>query len=158
MGFWGFFHFNFFYFSNTKKNPNKKCNFLFENLIFDIPKFCKTLFWHNVTLLVFSKITKRHYKMGKNNGKQFGPMQFLTLKTPNLGPIFNLKTLQLGTQNSKDACHMKCAHTYCNCDGKRKSSQEHIWKKCDHTRKMSREWPGTVINPGARRNEKNKTP
>ena len=42
--------------------------FLFENLIFDIPKILqKTLFWHNVTLFVFSEMPPKHYK---NGGKQ----------------------------------------------------------------------------------------
>ena len=48
MAFSIFFFFSFFcfYFSNIKKEKNKKCNFLFENLIFDIPQILqKTLFY-----------------------------------------------------------------------------------------------------------------
>ena len=71
-----------FLFLQHKKEKNKKCNFLFEYLIFDNPKFCKKLFWHTVTLFVFSK----------KNLDQFLTYdldQFLTYKTPNLGPVFN---------------------------------------------------------------------
>ena len=49
-----------------------------------------------MTLFVFSKISKKHYKNGENsenkNLDQFLTLeldQFLTLETPNLGPIFN---------------------------------------------------------------------
>ena len=39
-----------FYFSNIKKDKNKKCKFLFENLIFDIPKILQKHYfgtmWH----------------------------------------------------------------------------------------------------------------
>ena len=58
-------------------------------------KFAKTLFWHNVTLLGFSKIPQKTIKRGKtvkNNLDQFLTLdldQFLTLETPNLGPVFN---------------------------------------------------------------------
>ena len=43
IGFFGLFHFIIFSFfcfcfPNIKKEKNKKCNFLFENLIFDIPQ------------------------------------------------------------------------------------------------------------------------
>ena len=99
--FWHFpvslFFFFLFLFLQHKKRKNKKCNFLFENLIFDIPKnFAKTLFWHSVTLFVFSQ--KKNYKNGEKNSEkkknldQFLTLdldQFLTLETPNLGPVFN---------------------------------------------------------------------
>ena len=42
IGFWAFSIFFFFFFLflglQHKKGKNKKCNFLFENLIFDIPQ------------------------------------------------------------------------------------------------------------------------
>ena len=64
--------------------------FLFDNLIFDIPKILqkKTLFWHNVTLFVFSKIPKKHYKNGGETveKKKLGPV-FNT----RLGPVFNAR-------------------------------------------------------------------
>ena len=43
--------------------------FLFDNLIFDIPTVLQTkkLFWHNVTLFVFLSMPPKHYKMGENN-------------------------------------------------------------------------------------------
>ena len=57
--------------------------------------FAKTLFWHTVALFVFLKMPKKHYKTGEKQQKQIGPVltldldQFLTLETPNLGPVFN---------------------------------------------------------------------
>ena len=63
------------------------------------PKFWKqkkTLFWHRVTLFVFSKIPKKHCKNGETvKMDQFLTLdldQFLTLETPNLGPVFNSTT------------------------------------------------------------------
>ena len=90
-----FFFFFLFLFSNIKKKKNKKCNFLFENLIFDNPKFCKnTILTHCDTICVTKK-AKKHYKLGKNSKKNLDQFltynldQFLTYKTPNLGPVFN---------------------------------------------------------------------
>ena len=57
--------------------------------------FAKTLFWHSVTLFVFSKMPKNTIKLGKNSKKNLDQFltldldQFLTLETPNLGPVFN---------------------------------------------------------------------
>ena len=66
--------------------------------------FAKTLFWHNVTLFVFSKIPQKHYKNGEKqwtkNLDQFLTLdldQFLTLETPNLGPVFNSTAVKLLT-------------------------------------------------------------
>ena len=95
IGFFGLFHFFFFcfYFSNIKKKK-QKCNFLFENLIFDNPKFCKnTILTHCDTICV-SKNVKNTIKLGKNSKKSLDQFltysldQFLTYKRPNLGPIF----------------------------------------------------------------------
>ena len=98
--FWPFpfclFFFLLFLFFQHKKDKNKKCNFLFENLIFDIPKilqkhyFCTM--WH---YLCFQKCPKKHYKNGKTMKKNLDHFltlnldHFLTLKPPNLGPLFN---------------------------------------------------------------------
>ena len=55
--------------------------------------FAKTLFWHNVTLFVFSKIPPKHYKNGENSEKNLDQFltlnldQWITLKPPNLGPV-----------------------------------------------------------------------
>ena len=78
--FWAFFHFHFFLFClflflQHEKRKNKKCNFLFENLILDIPP---TIFWHDVTLFVFSKVPKKHYKNGEKQWKK-NLDKFLTL-------------------------------------------------------------------------------
>ena len=95
-----FFVFFFFLFSVSifqhKKEKNKKCNFLFENLIFDNPKFCKnTILTHCDTICVTKK-AKKHYKTGEKTAKKnldqfltYNLDQFLTYKTPNLGPVFN---------------------------------------------------------------------
>ena len=76
------------------------------------PNFAKTLFWHSVTLFVFSKIPKKHYKNGekqwKKNLDQFLTLdldQFLTLETPNLGPVFNSNLR--GTNWAKSFSHYK---------------------------------------------------
>ena len=59
IGFFCYFLFFSVSFFQHKKEKNKKCNFLFENLIFDNPKFCKnTILTHNVTLLVLQKKPK----------------------------------------------------------------------------------------------------
>ena len=53
-----------------KKEKNKKCNFLFESLIFDNPKFCKkTILTHCDTICV-SKKAKKHYKIGEKQQKK----------------------------------------------------------------------------------------
>ena len=92
--------FVFFLFSVSifqhEKEKNKKCNFLFENLIFDNPKFCKnTILTHCDTICVTKK-AKKHYKTGEKTAKKnldqfltYNLDQFLTYKTPNLGPVFN---------------------------------------------------------------------
>ena len=100
--FWAFsilfvFLFFCFYFSNIKKTKTKKMQLSFRKPHFWHPQNVakkKTIFWHNVTLFVFSKIPKKHYKNGetvrKKNLDQFLTLsldQFLTLKPPNLGPI-----------------------------------------------------------------------
>ena len=89
------FFFFLFLFSNIKKKKNKKCNFLFENLIFDNPKFCKnTILTHCDTICVTKK-PQKHYKTGEKQQKNLDQFltynldQFLTYKTPNLGPVFN---------------------------------------------------------------------
>ena len=51
------------------------------------PNFAKTLFWHTVALFVFLKMPKKHYKTREKQQKNLD--QFLTLETPNLGPVFN---------------------------------------------------------------------
>ena len=77
-----------FLFLQHKKDENKKCNFLFENLIFDIPKILQKHYfdtmWH---YLRFQKCPKNIIKMGETVKKKLGPV--LTLKPPNLGPVFN---------------------------------------------------------------------
>ena len=84
IGFVGLFHFPFFsffcfYFSNVKKEKNKKCNFLFENLIFDIPKILhkNTILAQCDTICVFKNTPKTLYKWGKTVKKNLD--QFLTL-------------------------------------------------------------------------------
>ena len=101
IGFFGLFHFPFFFFLflflQHKKRKKQKMQFSFRKPHFWHPQnFAKTLFWHNVTLFVFSKIPPKHYKNGektvKKNLDQFLTLdldQFLTLETPNLGPVFN---------------------------------------------------------------------
>ena len=70
------FFFFLFLFSNIKKK-NKKCNFLFENLILDNPKFCKnTILTHSDTICVTKK-AKKHYKTGENSKNNLD--QFLNL-------------------------------------------------------------------------------
>ena len=45
--------------------------FLFENLIFDNPKFCKnTILTHCDTICVSKKATKKHYKTGEKQQKE----------------------------------------------------------------------------------------
>ena len=62
--------------------------FSFRKPHFWHPQNCaETLFWHNVTLFVFSKIPKKHYKIGEDseNLDQFLTLdldQFLTLENP----------------------------------------------------------------------------
>ena len=79
IGFFGLFHFLFFsffcfYFSN-KKRKNQKCNFLFENIIFDNPKFCKNTILTHCDTICASKNAKKHYKTaGKNSKKKLGPV------------------------------------------------------------------------------------
>ena len=87
-----FFFFFCFYFSNIRKNKN--AIFFSKSSFWDPPNFAKTLFWHNVTLFVLSKMPPKHYKLGKTskNLDQFLTYsldQFLTYKRPNLGPVFN---------------------------------------------------------------------
>ena len=60
------------------------------------PNFAKTLFWHTVALFVFLKMPPKHYKNGgkqwKNNLDHLSTLNldhFVTLKPPNLGPLFN---------------------------------------------------------------------
>ena len=60
------------------------------------PNFAKTLFWHTVALFVFLKMPQNTLKLGKTvKKKKLGPVltlnldQSLTLKPPNLGPVFN---------------------------------------------------------------------
>ena len=73
-----------------------KCNFLFENLIFDNPKFCKnTILTHGDTIYVSKNVKKSTIKLGKTAKKNLDQFltynlnQFLTYKRPNLGPAFN---------------------------------------------------------------------
>ena len=82
-----FFNFFYFYFSNIKKEKTKNAIFFSKTSFLTSPKFCpnKTLFWHNVTLFVFSKIPENTIKMGKTV-KKLGP-NFNT----RLGPIFNAR-------------------------------------------------------------------
>ena len=92
-----FFFFFFFLFLGLqhKKGKNKKCNFLFENLIFDIPQILQKHYFDTVALFVFLKMPKNTIKLGKNSKKKMDQFltldldQFLTLETPNLGPVFN---------------------------------------------------------------------
>ena len=91
--FFVFFFFCFYF--PTQKRKNKKCNFLFENLIFDNPKFCNnTILTHCDTICVTEK-AKNTIKLGKTAKKNLDQFltykldQFLTYKTPNLGPVFN---------------------------------------------------------------------
>ena len=89
-GFFGFFHFHFFFFLflffQHEKRPKQKMQFSFrEPHFWHPPNFAKTLFWHSVTLLVFSKIPKNTAKWGKQ-WKKLGPV-FNT----RLGPVFNAR-------------------------------------------------------------------
>ena len=69
--------------------------FLFENLIFDIPQILQKHYfgkiWH---YLRFQKYPKNTLKMGKTV-KKLGPVfnfklgPVFNFKTPNLGPVFN---------------------------------------------------------------------
>ena len=73
-----FSFFSFFcFYSQHKKDKNKKCNFLFENLIFDIPKILQKHYfgtvWH---YLCFPKCPKNTIKLMKTAKKLD---QFLTL-------------------------------------------------------------------------------
>ena len=62
IGFFAIFPFLFFVLypvSIFQHKKNKKCNFLFENLIFDNPKFCKnTILTHCDTICVTKKAQK----------------------------------------------------------------------------------------------------
>ena len=73
LGSFPFFFFFLFLFLQHKKDKNKKCNFLFENLIFDIPKILQNHYvgtvWH---YLCFQKYQK-HYKNGENSEKDESP-------------------------------------------------------------------------------------
>ena len=64
-----FFFFFLFLFSNIKKK-NKKCNFLFENLIFDNPKFCKNTILTHCDTICDTKKAKKHYKTGEKQQKK----------------------------------------------------------------------------------------
>ena len=71
-GFFGLFHFLFFLFLflQHKKDKNKKCYFLFENLIFDIPKFCKNIILAQCdTICVFKKSQKTLQNWGETAKK-----------------------------------------------------------------------------------------
>ena len=94
--FWPFpfclFFFFLFPFLQHKKDKNKKCNFL---SFFDIPKILRKHYfgtmWH---YLCFQKYPRNTIKMEKTMKKlglvfnfKLGPI--LTLKPPNLEPVFN---------------------------------------------------------------------
>ena len=90
--FWPFFIFFFFFFLflffQHKKGKNKKCNFLFENLIFDIPQILQKHYFDTLLhYLCFQKYPKNTIKMGKTVKKKLGPV--FNFK---LGPVFNFKT------------------------------------------------------------------
>ena len=89
--FWPFpfclFFFFLFLFLQHKKDKNKKCNFLFENLILTYQQFCKNTILEQCNTICVYKHTQKHYKNGKTVNKKLGPA--LTLKPPNLGPVFN---------------------------------------------------------------------
>ena len=69
------FFFFCFHFSNIKKETkNKKCNFLFENLIFDNPKFCKSTILTHCDTICVSKNAQKHYKTGENSKTKLGPI------------------------------------------------------------------------------------
>ena len=101
IGFFGLFHFFFFFFLflffQHKKGKNKKCNFLFENLIFDIPQILQKHYFDTLLhYLCFSKCPQNTIKMGEKQWKKnldhfltLNLDHFLTLKPPNLGPLFN---------------------------------------------------------------------
>ena len=68
--------------------------------------FAKTLFWHNVTLFAFPKLPPKHYKNGQavKNSDQFLTLdldQFLTLETPNLGPVLTLQHIYISWWDDK---------------------------------------------------------
>ena len=73
--------------------------FLFENLIFDNPKFCKsTILTHCDTICVSKNAQKTLENWGKTAKKNLDQFltynldQFLTYKTPKIGPAFNSTT------------------------------------------------------------------
>ena len=71
--FFCYFPFFVFFLFSVSTFQHKKCNFLFENLIFDNPKFCKnTILTHCDTICVTKK-AKKHYKTGENSKKKLGP-------------------------------------------------------------------------------------
>ena len=116
-----FFFFFLFLFSNITKKKNKKCNFLFENLIFDNPKFCKNTI---LTLFVLQKKPKNTIKLGKNSKQNLDQFltysldQFLTYKTPNLGPIFDFTAYIMCIYNftcSNARCARSPASVLCSC-------------------------------------------
>ena len=83
-----FFFFFLFLFFQHKKGKNKKCNFLFENLIFDNPKFSKKNILTHCGTICVSKNAQKHYKTGEKTAKKkLGPV--FNFK---LGPVFNFKT------------------------------------------------------------------
>ena len=59
-----------FFFSQHKKDKNKKCTFFFENPFFDTLTNCQKIFSHTYTLFVFFKIPKNTIKLGKNKQKK----------------------------------------------------------------------------------------
>ena len=83
--FWLFFFF-LFLFLQHKKDKNKKYNFLFENLIFDIPKILQNTILAQCDTICVIKSTPKHYTNGENSEK-LGPV--FNFK---LGPVFNFKT------------------------------------------------------------------
>ena len=101
IGFFGLFHFvcfslYCFYFSNIKRQKQKKSNLLFENLMLTSPKFCKnTILAQCDTICVYKHTPQNTIKMGKTVKRKLGPVfnfklgPVLTLKPPNLGPVFN---------------------------------------------------------------------
>ena len=71
IGFLAFSILSFFCFSVSNIEKTKqKCNFLFENLIGDVPTILqKKTFWHKLTLFVFINILKNTIKWGMYSEK-----------------------------------------------------------------------------------------
>ena len=101
IGFLAFFHFVFSFFLflclQHRKDKNKKCYFFSKTSFLTSRQFCENTILaqcDTIWQIAFLNIPPKHYKNGESS-KKLGPVfnfklgPVLTLKRPNLGPVFN---------------------------------------------------------------------